>query len=95
MTETNDAGTIVYQHGFAIFGIGKCLQAALTDAKNHTDKPLHSVPFGVPGREESGRMYWSRATKRLMNAVRDHGGQIGFRRVGDVADLEPDIDEEE
>jgi hypothetical protein len=84
MTTTDAAGYIVYQSGFAVFGTGETPEAAEADAAEWADGEIDAAEGGRG--EVHGEWYYLPATARLIAAVAERGGQIGFDVVGGVAD---------
>lgn len=87
MTSTHEiAGYIVYQSGYAIFGTGASPEAAEANAAEWTGGEAIDADEGGRG-EVHGAWYYLPATARLIAAVAERGGDIGWAVVGGVADL--------
>ena len=81
--------TIVYQSGYAIFGTGADLKAAVDNANQWTDAALDLADVqAAPHSETDGVMYYAKATQRLVDAVAARGGDVGYSVRDGLADLD-------
>lgn len=79
-----ETGFIVYQHGYAIFGIGNTLEEALADCAREGG-PIIDIEQAKTAYLDAGivgEFYYSHATKNLLNFVEQRGGTAWEIRDG-------------
>jgi hypothetical protein len=91
MTDTRitSAGFVVYQSGYAIFGYGDTVAAAITEANKWVDPQESLTANDVLSsrglREIDGQMYSMPATAALIDQVKTSGGEVAWGSVDGIA----------
>jgi hypothetical protein len=89
-------GFIVYQSGYAVFGIGQTLNAAKFHAlqwlERFTIEELKDLPRGGNG-ERDGELYFLPATASLIGRVKENGGNTTFTSCNGIACTPEEADE--
>lgn len=73
--------TAIYQYGYAIFGVGADLDAALADASRWTDEPIDEDDLSAHSARVCGSMVEIEITPRLAAAVARHGGDVPMTEI--------------
>lgn len=89
----------VYQSGYAIFGVGMTIEAAITDAMEWLDAdtdPEEIEAISHQHGEVNGTLYVRQCSARLAEAVKAEGGDIDYDVDADgILRLEEELEEDE
>lgn len=78
----------IYQVGYAFFGVGKTLPAAIRNANTWTDEKVRERD--LDNRDNIlGKMAWVKVTPALADKIRKNGGTVACEHLGRTNSGEP------